>query len=54
MNYDPMRRARRGSSQITRLTQSPLGCLKLVATFILGLAILLTIILLVFGHVSHS
>jgi len=54
MNYDPMRRARRGSSQISRLSQTPLGCLKLIGTFIIGLASLLTIILLVFGRVSHA
>ena len=54
MNYDPMRRARRGSSQISRLSQSPLGCLKLIGTLILALAILLAIILLAFGHVSHA
>ena len=49
-----MRRARRGSSQVSRLSQTPLGCLKLIGTFILGLAILLAIILLVFGHLSHA
>jgi hypothetical protein len=54
VNYDPMGRARRGSSQFSRLSQTPLGCLKLLGTFILGLAIILTIILLAFGHVSHT
>ena len=49
-----MRRARRGSSQISRLSQTPLGCLKLIGTFILGLALLLTIMLLAFGHLSHA
>jgi hypothetical protein len=40
-----MRRAPRGSSQISRLTQTPLGCLKLVGTFIL--------FFLIFGRVTH-
>ena len=48
-----MRRARRGSSQISRITATPFGCLKLIGTFILTLVIVFVIIMLFFGHVTH-
>jgi hypothetical protein len=48
-----MRRARRGSSQVSRMTATPLGCLKLIGTFILTLVIVFVIIMLFFGHVTH-
>jgi uncharacterized membrane protein len=48
-----MRGARRGSSQISRITATPFGCLKLIGTIILTMVIVFVVIMLFFGHVRH-
>ena len=53
LNYDPMRRARRGSSQISRMTATPLGCIKLIGTIVLTMVIVFVVIMLFFGHITH-